>query len=333
MSYWGLNFFGVIKHFFYTFASFIAGNCSIENLAIDEIQVLVLVFIGISCALIGSFLVLRKMTMLANSISHTILIGIVIAHVILQWFFFKDIEKPFQIDMQLLMLASFISSLLTLFLTDFFNRVLKLQKDASIGLVFTVLFAIGIVLVTIFTRNSHIGSEIIMGNIDMVHKDDLKIALFLLLSNVLLTVVFFKEYLITSFDSNFAKLSKISNWAFTYLLLLQTSATVIGALRAVGVVLVLALIVIPPLTARLYTNRLRSMILLACLTSALGAIIAVALSRHFLSVYGLPLSTAGLVVVCQFFIWGASVLFAPKKGVLAKYFFNAVSRVTAANPS
>lgn len=323
MSYWGLDFFGAIKAFFQMFFRLATGQRSIDALAIDEIQLLILILIGISCAIVGCFLILRKMTMLANSISHTILIGIVIAHLIFRWIYAKEGAELLQIDMGILILASFIASLLTLILTDFINRTLKLQKDASVGLVFTLLFAVGIVLVTIFTRNSHIGSEIIMGNIDMVHSDDLKMASLLMIVNIGLLVLCFKEYMITAFDEGFAKLSCISNWAFTYLLLLQTSITVIGSLRAVGVVLVLALIVVPPMTARLYTKSLQRMILLSCALAAFGAFCTVALSRHFLSVYGLALSTSGLAVSLQFFIWAISVVITSQKKrvrkVLLKY--------------
>lgn len=308
MSYWGLHFWGVIQAFFQMFLSLATGERSIDGLAIDEIQLIVLLLIGISCALIGCFLLLRKMTMLANSISHTILVGIVIAHLIFQWFYIDASQQVLTIDMGVLLLASLIASLLTLFLTDLMNRTLKLQKDASVGLVFTFLFAIGIVLVTIFTKNSHIGSEIIMGNIDLVHYGDIKMAFFLCVGNIFLISLFFKEYLITAFDEGFAKLSRISNWAFTYLLLLQTSATVIASLRAVGVVLVLAFIVAPPLIARLYTKRLKPMLLLSCLIAICTAFITVALSRHLLSVYSMPLSTAGLAVALQFALWIGSVV-------------------------
>lgn len=303
MSFWGLNFFGFLKQFVKDIALLVTGKMGVGNLASDEVQIFVLMLIGISCAMVGTFLVLRKMVMVANSISHTVLIGVVLSYIL-----FHRVGGVLVVDMKILVFASFISSLLTLVLTDVLNRLLKLQKDASIGLVFTFLFALGIVLVTAFTRNTHIGTEVIMGNIDMVHPDDLKVALFLCVSNALLIFLFFKEYLFTAFDPHFAKLSKISNFAFTYLLMLQTSATVIGGLRAIGVVLILALLVVPPLIARMYTRRVLPMMLLAALISSVSAIVAVALSRHCLTVYGLALSTSGLLVTVQFVFWGVSLL-------------------------
>lgn len=302
-SFWGLNFFGFLTAFVRDIGLLIAGKTSVANLAVDEVQIFMLMLVGISCAMVGTFLVVRKMTMVANSISHTILFGIVLSYVVL-----RQMGEVLMIDMKVLIFASFISSILTVVLTDLLNRVLRLQKDASIGLVFTLLFALGIVFVTAFTRNTHIGTEVIMGNIDMVHTDDLKMALFLCLGNAALILIFFKEYLITAFDAHFAKISRVSHFAFTYLLLLQTSATVIGGLRSVGVVLVLALLAVPPLIARMFTTRLIPMMLLAILISSVSAIVAVGLSRHILTVYGLALSTSGLLVTIQFIFWLISVI-------------------------
>ncbi len=308
MSYWGVNFFGFIKVFF---INLITGDLW-RNIADDEIQVLVLIFTGLSCVIVGSFLILRRMTMFANAISHTILIGIVISYIIFHSAFANEVQSVMNVNISMLLFASFISSLLTLVLTDVLNRVLQLQKEASIGLVFTFLFAIGVVLVTLFTRNAHVGTEVIMGNIDMVHKDDLKISFYIFIGNLLLMFIFFKEYLITSFDISLAKLSKISNWAFTYLLLLQTSATVICALRSVGVVLVLSLLVSAPLTAKLFVNRLKSILILSSIIAVLNGIFTVALSRHLLSVYGAPVSTSGLVVTCNLALWVVGVICSPK---------------------
>ncbi len=305
MSYWGKTFFS----FFYTLFSHIglALQGKYLELAADEIQIIALAFIGIACAIIGSFLVLRKMAMVANAISHTVLLGIVSSFLILHFFFAKPFSELLNIDIKLLILAGILSSLLTMFFTDFFNHTLKLARDASIGLVFTSLFSVGIILVTIFTKNTHIGAEIIMGNVDMLHKDDIWITLLLVLGNLLCVGLFFKEYLITSFDPEFAKLSKISPALLNYVIIFQTSITLVGAFRAVGVVLVLALLVVPPVTARMFVNRVKPMILISSLISFVGACLAVAISRHIVTVFGFSLSTSGLMVTILFLIWLGSL--------------------------
>jgi|JI9StandDraft_1071089.scaffolds.fasta_scaffold15826_4 manganese/zinc/iron transport system permease protein len=316
-SYWGVEFFSFFKIFFHQMFLLLTGKASLGSLTSDEIQILMLAMLGISCAIVGSFLILKRMAMVANSLSHTVLVGIVVALVVMRALL-GDSYSAFHVDMKVLFIASLLSSLLTAYLTDFLYRVLRLQKDASTGLVFTTLFAVGIILVTLFTKNAHIGAEVIMGNIDMLHSDDLKMGFYLLVMNLSLLLLFFKEYLITSFDPQFGKLSRFSNRFFTYLLLFQTSATVIGAFRAVGVVLVLALLVLPVLTARLLTHRLYKMIILASAVSLLSALVGVALARHILSVYNIALSTGGVVVMTQFGFWGIALIFSPSKGALTR---------------
>ena len=148
-----------------------------------------------------------------------------------------------------------------------------------------------------------------MGNVDMLHKNDIWIAFFLSTINLLFLALFFKEYLITSFDPQFAKLSRISPLFFNYLILFQTSLTLVGSFRAVGVVLVLALLVAPPVTAKFFVHRLKQIILLSSLISVFASLSAVAFSRHVLTVYGFALSTSGLVVTVLLLLWLLSLFY------------------------
>jgi manganese/zinc/iron transport system permease protein len=284
--YWELNFFQFFPVFFgRLFQS--------KELAPDEIQVFVLALISIASALIGSLLVLKRMTMLANSLSHTILLGIVIAYLFLS----AQGGEQLTINFSVLIAAAVVTGLITTVLTQVLNHVIKLQEDASIGLVFTALFALGIILVTLYTRNAHIGLEIVMGNADALHFNDLKIALGVALTNVFFILLFFKEWKLICFDQGLASSLGFRPALFNYLLMLLTSATAISAFRAVGVLLFLAFLVGLPLTARLLTHNLKNMLLLSCGIGVVCSLVAVALSRHFLTVYHAPLSTSGLVVV------------------------------------
>lgn len=293
--YWGTNFFTFLGELFHRLLLMIQGKITLSELASDEIQILVLILISISSALIGTFLVLRKMTMLANSLSHTILLGIIIAFLILRSL--SDEGTFHMISSGEMLIAALCAGLLTTLFTEGLTKILKLQEDASIGLVFTTLFALGIICVSLFTRNAHIGTEAIMGNIDALHINDLKLTFQIALVNIVITCFFFKQYQITTFDPMLAKNLGISTIAINYLLMVQTSASAIGAFRAVGVVLFLAFLVCPVLIARLITNRLKVLLLLACAIGVFASIIAVALSRHILSVNQVPLSTSGLVVM------------------------------------
>lgn len=294
--YSGLSFFGFFHEFVGRIYAFLTGQLTFDALVSDEIQIIVLVGIAISSALVGTFLVLRKMTMLANSLSHTILLGIVAAFVFSQNSLLETNGHYHPINIQLMLLASLVVGILTAFLTEFLTKSARLQEDASTGIVFTSLFALGIVLVTLLTRSAHVGTEVVMGNVDALHLDDCKLVLVILVLNILITFLFFKEYKITTFDPALSKAFGISTLFFNYLLLIQASATTIGAFRAVGVLMVLAFITGPVLTARLLSHHLKSLLFLAAFLGSAASILGVAITRHFLSVYGMALSTSGVVV-------------------------------------
>ena len=279
----------------------LTGQLGFSDLVSDEIQLLVLIFITLSCACIGTFLVLKKMTMLANSLSHTILLGIVIAFLI-----GKSAFGVHTMDMKTLCIAALSTGLFTTVCTQMLHKGFKLQEDASIGLTFTTLFALGVVLVSIFTRNTHLGVEAIMGNIDALHFKDLKLVFFLFLFNLFLTIIFFKPLAVSTFDPILGASFGIPLFFISYLLMVQTAASAIGAFRALGAFLFLALLVAPVLTARFFTHDLKKMIYLASLIGIGASLLAVALSRHLLSVYELSLSTAGLVTLLlgMFFLFG-----------------------------
>ena len=265
-----------------------------SSFASDEVQLLVLVLIALSSSLLGTFLVLRKMTMLANSLSHTILLGIVGAFLLSKFLFHQGGEGIYSIHLPTLIFGAVITALLTTFSTEFLYKRLRLQKDASIGLIFTAFFALGVVLVTVLSRNSHLGVEAIMGNVDALHPDHVKQVFYLFLLNAGIILFFFRRLEVVSFDPNLAKNLGISLLFFNYLLMFQTALTAIGSFRAVGVFLFLAFLVAPVITARFFTHRLKPLLFLAGGIGIFASLISVALSRHFLSVYHLPLATSGL---------------------------------------
>lgn len=315
------DFFGFFLTLCKRLVEFISGNLPLANLASDELQLIVLGALAASGALVGTFLILRRMAMLANALSHTILLGIVILFLIMM--FFSPKEDPIELlSIPLLMIAAFITGIVTTFLTEFLTRVVKLQEDASIGLVFSILFALGVILVSLFTRNVHVGTELVMGNVDALHPKDLSFVLGILAFNIVLTFTFFKGYKVTSFDPQLARTFGFSPLIFNYLLMIQTSATAIGGFRAVGVLMILAFLVLPVLTARLMTHSLSKLIIYAMGGGILASTLGVALSRHLLTIYGIGFSTGGIVVVLLGVLYGVAIFFAPERGL----FFNWVYR-------
>src|SRR5438445_5406420 len=151
--YYDTNFF----QFFVTALMRLIAFCSGASLSLatDELQILVLVLIAISTALVGTFLVLRKMTMLANALSHTILAGVVLAYFVHKWLHAGPESFDFSHLLPsdaLLLLAALIMAFLTTFLTELLVTKMKLREDASCGIVFTFLFALGVILVTFLSR-------------------------------------------------------------------------------------------------------------------------------------------------------------------------------------
>lgn len=307
--YWGQNFFG----FFVVLFKRLTGQLPLNQLASDEVQLLVLMGVTLATVLLGSFLTLKKMTMMANSLSHTTLLGIVIAYLI----FFSP-ETDLSINTTILFVSALISAVLTTLLTELVRDLLKLQEDAAIGLVFTTLFALGIILVTVFTRNSHIGVEVITGNVDALHVEDIRLVWGAAILNLVLIGFFFRQWVMTAFDEKLSFSLGIPTKTFHYLLMFLTALTLIAAFRAVGVLLVLSFLVGPTLIARQWTYRLRSLLLLGIGIGIITAVFGVALSRHFLSVYHMPLSTGGLVVTLISVLYLVSTLltFRSSKGLI-----------------
>ncbi len=315
--YYGVDFL----HFFGLFFGRLAGVLS-EKLAPDEVQVLVLWGISISSACVGCWLILRKLAMLANSLSHTTLLGVAIVFLWNKWLAGGEMHGA--LGFLDLLVAASIAAVLTTLLTEVLNRWVCLQEDASNGIVFSLLFAFGILLVTLFTRNAHVGVELIMGNADMVDESDIKLSWLVALGNIALVVLLFRGFLVSTFDPIFSSSVGLSGRWIQYLLMFQVAITAVSAFRAVGVLMVLAFVIGPPLTARRLTHRLPLLLILSCVVGMLASLFGVALSRHLYTVYDLPLSTGGLVVcviLVQFLLvllYGFVRNFFQKKGRLVE---------------
>ncbi|MGB7978607.1 MAG: metal ABC transporter permease [Chlamydiales bacterium] len=252
----------------------------------DLLQIAVLSAIAIACGLLGPFLVLKRMTLFANALSHTLLLGVALAFLITGSSLFH---------LPNLLIGALLAALMTALFTGGLTRIFRLQEDASIGLVFTALFALGIVVVTLYTRDAHLGIEAVMGNADVLQGSDLKLALGLAGLNLAAVLLFFRQLQLTSFDPNLAKTMGIRSGFFHFLLLFLAAATCIGAFRAVGVLLVLAFLVGPFLIARLFCDRLPKLLVWSPLIGVGASAAGVGISRICLDLFGWALSTGGIV--------------------------------------
>ncbi len=270
--------------------------------------------VGLSCGLIGVFLILRKMAMMADAISHTVLLGIVLAYIIT-----RETSGVYMV------IGGIFAGLLTAYLVQWLHS-LEVQHDASMGIVFTTLFAIGVILIATSTGNAHLDVQhALMGEITFIPFNTVTIpgigempnATFLLLIIFgvvsLFLLLFYKEWKITSFDPALAASLGIPVAFFHYLFMSLVSVTTVAAFDAVGAIMVVAMLITPPASAYLWTDRLSIMLLLSGTFGVLSAVLGYALAVW------IDTSISGSMAFATGLIFFASFLFAPKHGLIAKY--------------
>lgn len=265
-----------------------------------NLDVLTLIVVGISCSLLGVFLVLKRSTMLVNSLSHSILLGIVLAKIIV-----------IGNTIGTLYLAAFLASLFTAVLTNFFTRVLKISEEVSIGVVFSSLFAIGVVL-AIMTKNESLNVEAVMGNIENLNRSDLKKLIMVAGINIICIIPIFKYLKVSTFDSTFAHMIGIPQNLLYYILMFEVGVTVMAAFQVVGVVLALALVVMPTLIARLISKNILQTILWSILIIVFCSILSVSISKKIFMLYKISISLPGLITVLMGSIF---LVFAKKRSL------------------
>lgn len=266
---------------------------------------LIAILLSIACALPGAFLVLRNMAMMSDSISHTVLLGIVLVYLIVQ-----DLNSP------ILMIGAACMGVFTVWLTETLMKLKLVSKDSALGIIFPFLFSIAILLLSKYANYVHLDIDSVMlGELAFAPFDPLIIgelnlgaksiysALTLLILNLLFILLFFKELKVSTFDPLLSATMGISTTVMHYALMTMISITAVGAFQAVGSVLVIAFMVIPANTAYLITGDLRKLLLLTALFAGLSAIIG------FQIAYLLDISIAGSMAVVSGILFGIVFLF------------------------
>lgn len=275
--------------------------------------VLVGALVGIGSSLLGAFLVLRGSSMLTDAISHSVLLGIVLAYLIGGEF------SP------LLLVGAALAGVATVLLTGLLERSGRVANDAAIGLVFPLMFALGVLLIDLFARDVHLDAHaVLLGEIGFTWLDRLPLfgllvprALLTLgvvtLVNALFVTLFYKELKLTTFDAGLAAALGFAPTALYYALLTLTSITAVAAFDAVGSVLFVAFAIIPVSTGYLLTDRLWVMIVLGTLFSVLAAV-----SGYFLAGWW-NVSIGGMMAVMTGVLLILALLFGPRYGLLARW--------------
>ncbi|MFZ5916756.1 MAG: metal ABC transporter permease [Chloroflexota bacterium] len=277
--------------------------------------VLIASVVAASCSLIGVFLVLRRMSLMSDAISHAILLGIVLM--------FFLVESTASLPM---IVAATLTGVLTVTLVEALFRTRLVKEDAAIGLVFPALFSVGVILISRYAANVHLDTDaVLLGELAFAPFDRLLLggvdlgpkALWLAgavgLVNLLFIVLFYKELKLATFDAGLAAALGFSPLVIHYALMTLVSVTAVSSFEAVGSVLVVALMITPPAAAYLLTDRLPLML---ALSAALAVVSAV--SGYFLARL-LDASIAGSMATMTGVVFTLVLLLAPERGLIARW--------------
>lgn len=276
----------------------------------DALWIIITGFLVASSAgMLGNLLLLRKMSMMGDALSHAVLPGIVIAYLISG----SRASLP-------LLLGAIIMGVLTTFLIQFFSSKGKMQGDAAMGTVFTFLFAVGIILVTKFAGKADIDADCVLhGELAFVPLDVIEILgtaipravgtlLILFLAIQLIFWTGYKGWIITSFNPEYAKSLGVKTVVWHYALMALTSVATVISFESVGAILVIAFLVVPSATAFLITKDLRWMTLIIAIQGTLSSTLG-----YFLSEY-LEASISGSMAVVSFVLFAVAFFLKKEEG-------------------
>lgn len=267
-----------------------------------------------ACGLVGTFLVFRRMALMGDAISHSILPGIVIAFLI-----------SGSRGVLPMMLGAVAAGLVTVVLIEAIHRGSRVKADAALGIVFSTLFAFGVILLALFADKidldpdcvlyGEIGliplmQQVTIGTLDLGPRPLVQMAV-VLTTLLALLFLFYRQLLVTSFDPALARSLGLRVGFYHYGLMFCLSLTVVSAFEAVGAILVIAMLIFPSVTASLLSDRLPVILGLCFPFSAIYA-----LSGFHLAVW-LDTSIAGAMVVVAGALFGLAWVFSPRKGLLA----------------
>lgn len=268
-------------------------------------------FVALACGLIGNFLILRRMALIGDAISHSILPGIAVA------FLLSQSRGP------LMMFAGALAAgVVTTLLIEFIHRRTRVKQDAAIGIVFSTLFALGVVIISLFAGQIDLDADCVLyGELglvsiapeeELVHFAGLAFPPQVFVMGcvcglvIVLIAAFYKELLVISFDPGLATTLGVRPGVVHYALMAMLSVVVVSAFRAVGAVLVVAMLILPGATAYLLVSRLPAMLLLSALHAALSALIGLHLGVWLNCSFGAAMVVGGAFLFTL--AWGVALL-------------------------
>ncbi len=272
-----------------------------------------------TCGLVGCFVILRRMALVGDAISHSLLPGITLAFLLTH-----------SRDTLPMMLGAVAAGVVTVALIEAIRYTSRIKPDAAIGIVFSSLFAVGVILISVFADEVDLDAECVLygelgfiplqdiayfGDIEIGPEPVVRMAIITLIAIVLL-FAFFKEMVVTSFDSGLAASLGINPTRYQYGLTLFLSIVIVSSFESVGVVLVIAMIIFPGATALMLTDRLPLALALSTVISGVYSLLGFHLATW------LNASIAGGMTVIAGIVFGIVWAFAPQRGLIATLFRN-----------
>lgn len=248
------------------------------------------IMVGIMSGIIGSFIILRGMSLMGDAISHSVLPGVAVAYML---------------GINILIGAS-IFGVLAALLIGFVASKSKIKTDTSIGVVFSAFYALGFILISVAESSTNL-HHILFGNILAVSDSDIMTTAVVLGIVILFVVTFYKELLVTSFDATYARTYGLNVQLIHYTLMLVLTLVTVSALQTVGIILVVAMLITPAATAFLWTDKLGVMLVLSTIIGAISSIIGLFFS------YTLNWASGPAIVIVAAVLFALSFVLSPKQ--------------------
>ncbi len=283
---------------------------------------------SLSCALLGNFLILKRMSMMGDAISHSVLPGLAIA------FFLTSSKASFS-----MFLGAAVLGVITSVLTQWIHKHGNVDQGASMGVVFTILFAIGLVLIVQAADSVDLDPGCVLyGAVEYIVLDmvtfsgyeiprAIVVLTIVFLLNSCFVFLFFKELKITTFDNQYATFLGFNSDFMHYTLMGLVALTVVASFESVGSIIVIAMLIVPGASAYLLTDRLSVMILFSMVFAILSAVLG-----HFSAVYlptffGFPdTNTSGMIATLSGIIFFVIVVISPRYGLFSNILNKMITR-------
>ncbi|MGX6962915.1 metal ABC transporter permease [Vagococcus xieshaowenii] len=251
--------------------------------------------IGLTSGMLGSFIVLRRLSLMGDALSHAVLPGVAISYLL---------GIP-------MMIGATFFGVLAAALIEFITKKSTIKTDSSIGIILSSFFALGVILISRAQSGTDL-NHILFGNVLAVTPSELLQSLIILAVVFLLVTVFYQGFFISSFDPVVAKSYGINTNVYHYLLMILLTIFTVSALSQVGIVMVIALLVTPAATMYLWVKHLKHMMIGASILGVLMGILGVLISFH----YDFPTSSTIVLVGAFFFL--VSFICSPKNNFIKR---------------